>query len=762
MTTDAGRRYLSRSLIVAPGRTPYIPSPFCLTDKRIFHFTDYLYRLEVLPEPPATAVVIGGSQSAVEITLDLAKRYPHGRVLNYVRSFGLRLKDTSPFSEEGFFPAFTKYYFDSSRRSKGILDTYLRLTNYSAADADVLRELYTLIYEQRLAGQQRVFVSGNRIVRSVDAREAGVKLTVEDVHTGHVEQVEAEVVVLATGFRDLGPGEQQERYPKLLHGIADHLVFDDGYLRIAADYLVETPTAPPLFLNGICETSHGIGDSGSFSLLSIRAQAIQRRLADMIDSPYRSAEHSTEGENMAPQVLPDDGYQPLLSWREPPVQTTVPGPMSQEFLARQEIHESNARSYPRRLPIAVRRAEGALVEDVDGNIYLDFLTGAGVLSLGHNHPDVVNAVKDQLSIYTHGLDLPTPVKDKFTELQLEMLPEQMRERMKVHFCGPTGANGVEAAIKLCKIATGRSDIIAFQGGFHGSTAGAMSVTGNLHPKSQIHNGMPGVHFFPFSYCGRCPLGLTPDTCSTNCATYLERSLADSHSGIPLPAAVLLELVQGEGGSIPATNQFARRIRDITSHFDVPLIVDEVQTGCGRTGTWFAFEQYDIEPDVIVASKALSGIGLPIAILLYDRKLDKWEPGSHIGTFRGNQLAFAAGIAAVDVMRRDKVLQNVRTRGAEFVESLQKLGQRTPWVADVRSAGLLLGMEFADPRDGSDATEFARAVQAAALRHGLIVEVGGRNDGTLRLLPPLTVTKEQVDKAVELLERAFAEVDPEFA
>jgi L-ornithine N5-oxygenase len=295
--TVSGTRYLSRSLVVAPGRTPYIPSPFHgVADKRIFHCTDYLYSIEALPEPPATAVVIGGSQSAVEITLDLAKRYPHGCVLNYVRSFGLRLKDTSPFSEEGFFPGFTKYYFESSRRSKDILDAYMRPTNYSSSDADVLRELYLLIYEQRMADRQRVFMSGNRTVRSVDTSEDAISLTVEEVHTGQVEQVEADVVILATGFRDLGPGEQQQRYPELLDGIADHLVFDDGYLRIAEDYLVEAPTAPPLFLNGLCETSHGIGDGGSFSLLSLRAAAIQRRLADVLGISVFSTSRSVGGE----------------------------------------------------------------------------------------------------------------------------------------------------------------------------------------------------------------------------------------------------------------------------------------------------------------------------------------------------------------------------------------------------------------------------------------------------------------------------------
>lgn len=280
VTTASGATYLGRSLVIAPGRTPYVPAPFDqVDDKRVFHFTEYLYRIDALREPPATTVVIGGSQSAVEITLDLARRFPNGDVRSYVRAFALRLKDTSPFSEEGFFPAFTDYYFDAPRPGKLVLDAYMRPTNYSSVDEDVLHELYQLIYEQRLANRQRVWVSGNRVVRSAEQSDDGVLLTVEEVHTGALERVEADAVVLATGFRDLGPAENQEPYPALVSGVADRLVFDDGYLRISRDYLVEARDAPPLFFNGVCETSHGIGDSGSFSLLSLRAAAIQRRLA---------------------------------------------------------------------------------------------------------------------------------------------------------------------------------------------------------------------------------------------------------------------------------------------------------------------------------------------------------------------------------------------------------------------------------------------------------------------------------------------------
>ncbi|MFJ9693717.1 diaminobutyrate--2-oxoglutarate transaminase family protein [Kitasatospora sp. NPDC101183] len=437
----------------------------------------------------------------------------------------------------------------------------------------------------------------------------------------------------------------------------------------------------------------------------------------------------------------------------PQVTGDLPGPRSAAFLTRQAGYESNARSYPRRLPIAIEQASGSLVRDVDGNVFIDFLAGAGVLSLGHNHPELVAAVTAQLDVLTHGLDFPTPVREEFVEAQLSMLPESMRSRMKIHFCGPTGANAVDAALKLCKTATGRGDVISFQGGFHGSTHAAMALTGLVSQKRPVPNGVPGVHFFPYSYCARCPVGLTPDACATNCVTYLERALTDGNGGVPLPAAVVMEMIQGEGGIIPATVDFARRVRTLTRELGIPLVVDEVQTGCGRTGTWFAFEEYGIEPDVVIASKALSGIGTPVALILYDAALDTWAPGAHTGTFRGNQLAFAAGVEAVRIVRRDDILGNVVRRGEQIADSLKPLLDE-PWVAEVRGRGLIWGIEFADPEDGSPAGGLATAVQRAALHGGLIVEVGGRDDAVVRLMPPLNVTEATVDTACSILLHAI--------
>ncbi|MEU5690825.1 diaminobutyrate--2-oxoglutarate transaminase family protein [Actinosynnema sp. NPDC020468] len=444
----------------------------------------------------------------------------------------------------------------------------------------------------------------------------------------------------------------------------------------------------------------------------------------------------------------------LIDTDYPLVVTDLPGPRSAEYLDHQARWESNARSYPRRLPIALAEGFGSFVRDVDGNVFLDFLSGAGVLALGHNHPEVAEAAAGRLRVLTHGLDFPTSAKREFLDAQISMLPAGMRDRTKVHFCGPTGANAVEAALKLCKTATGRGGVVAFQGGFHGSTHAAMALSGLVSQKEPVADGMPGVHFFPYSYCGRCPLGLRPDSCQVNCVGYLEKALRDGNGGVATPAAVVVEMVQGEGGMIPARRDFVRRLRALTAELDIPLVVDEVQTGCGRTGTWFAFEQYDIEPDVVVASKALSGIGLPVSIILYDRRLDTWAPGAHTGTFRGNQLAFAAGVEMVRIVRRDDVLGNVRRRGEQLRARLGEL-ETNPWVREVRGRGLMWGVELADPVDGRPAGDRAAAVQTHALRHGLIVEVGGRDDGVVRLMPPLNVTARVVDRAADILLAAVA-------
>jgi diaminobutyrate-2-oxoglutarate transaminase len=439
----------------------------------------------------------------------------------------------------------------------------------------------------------------------------------------------------------------------------------------------------------------------------------------------------------------------------PAIRTPIPGPRSAQLLARQDSRESNARTYPRRLSLAVARASGSYLQDLDGNVFIDFLNGAGSLPLGHSHPEVLEAVAHQLPLFMHGLDFPTEIRDDFISAHLSMLPAEMQGRTRIGFCGPTGANAVEAALKLCKTATGRSEIVAFQGGYHGGSHGAMAVSGLVSQKERVANQMPGVHFFPYPYELRSPLGGDPETLGARCAEYLERSLRDPIGGIPLPAAVILEVIQGEGGVIPASTPFLRGVRKATRELGIPLIVDEVQTGCGRSGSWFAFEEHGITPDVIAASKALGGTGMPVAVIMYDESLDAWSAGAHTGTFRGNQAAFAAGLAALRVIKRDGILENVRELGAVALARLRAMAEEFEIVAEARGAGLMLGLELADPVSGEPDALVATVVQRAALERGLILELGGREDAVLRMLPALNLSRETLDQALGILHEALA-------
>jgi diaminobutyrate-2-oxoglutarate transaminase len=463
---------------------------------------------------------------------------------------------------------------------------------------------------------------------------------------------------------------------------------------------------------------------------------------------------------MTTGAIPIDLFEPRDdddAWPEfdrPEMHTDLPGPRSASLLRRQEERESSARTYPRRLPIAIARGSGSYVVDVDGNVFIDFLNGAGALPLGHSHPELVDAVREQLPLLTHGLDFPSELKDEFVSAQLSMLPEEMRASTKIAFCGPTGANAVEAALKLCKTATGRGEIVAFQGAYHGGSHGAMAVSALISQKEPIANGMPGVHFFPFPYGLRCALPGDPAGAGERCLQYFERSLRDPLGGVTRPAAVILEVVQGEGGVIPAPTDFLQGVRRVTRDLGIPLIVDEIQCGCGRSGNWFAFEQHGIVPDVIVASKALGGLGLPISVVLYHESLDAWQSGAHTGTFRGNHLAFAAGVTLLEIIRRDGILDHVKRMSMEALARLAGMAAEHECVAEARGAGLLLGLELIDPETGDADSAAALAVQRAALERGLIVELGGRGDSVVRLLPPLNVSRRTLDQALDILDEAL--------
>nr|WP_202805649.1 diaminobutyrate--2-oxoglutarate transaminase [Actinopolymorpha alba] len=440
----------------------------------------------------------------------------------------------------------------------------------------------------------------------------------------------------------------------------------------------------------------------------------------------------------------------------------APAPPPHAVLQRQRLRESSARTYARSFPIVPVRASGMTITGADGTTYLDCLAGAGSLALGHNHPVVVEAIRQVLDSQAplHALDLATPVKDTFVETLFALLPDDLARHGRIHFCGPTGADAVEAALKLTRTATGRHGVLAFTGAYHGMTAGALSVTGNVAVRTPVAPAPTDVTRLPYPYSYRCPFGIGGSEGAATGAKYIASLLDDPSGGVLPPAAMIVEPVQGEGGVIPAPDEWLREMRAITADRQIPLIVDEVQTGVARTGAFWAIEHAGITPDVLVLSKAVGG-GLPLAVIVYDSRLDGWQVGAHTGTFRGNQLAMATGAATLRYAAEHDLAQHARVVGQRLRAELNRLAADRPSVGEVRGRGFMLGIEVVDRDAAPDALdsrppapELAARIRAEAFRRGLIVELGGREDSVVRLLPPLVISEAEADSVIERLAAAW--------
>ncbi|MFD7559498.1 diaminobutyrate--2-oxoglutarate transaminase family protein [Streptomyces sp. NPDC059835] len=417
------------------------------------------------------------------------------------------------------------------------------------------------------------------------------------------------------------------------------------------------------------------------------------------------------------------------------------------ILRRQSQRESAARTYARSLPIVPVRARGLTIEGADGRRYLDCLSGAGTLALGHNHPVVLEAVRGVLDSGAplHVLDLATPVKDAFTTELFANLPPALAADARIQFCGPAGTDAVEAALKLVRTATGRSGLLAFTGAYHGMTAGALDASGGA---ADVR-----VTRLPYPQDFRCPFGVGGSEGAELGARWTENLLDDPKGGAPAPAGMIVEPVQGEGGVLPAPDAWLRRMREITEARGIPLIADEVQTGVGRTGAFWGVDHAGVVPDVLVLSKAIGG-SLPLAVIVYRAGLDVWAPGAHAGTFRGNQLAMAAGTATLAYVRENRLAERAASLGERMLTALRGLAADHPCIGDVRGRGLMIGVELVDPETGDSAPALAAAVRQECLDRGLIVELGGRHSAVVRLLPPLTLTDEQAGAVLDRLADAI--------
>ena len=443
----------------------------------------------------------------------------------------------------------------------------------------------------------------------------------------------------------------------------------------------------------------------------------------------------------------------------PLIKTPPPGPISQQYLEYHFTHESSAVSYPRGMPMAIRRATGATVEDVDGNIYIDFFGGAGVMNVGHSNPEVIQAAREQLDNFTHALDIPGPARKGMVEQLASILPGDLN---KILFGGPTGSDAVESALKLAKYNTKRHGILAFEGAYHGMTAGALSVCSGSPFKGDFLPLMPEVHFAPYSYCYCCAFNREPETCECECGNYVEHLVEDSHSGVGHPAAILVESIQGEGGSIVPDERFIQKLREICDKYEILLIDDEIQAGFCRTGKMFACEHFGIVPDIMTMSKALGGAGFPISAIAYKQELDTFPPGKHIGTFRGNMIAYAGGAAGIQFMLKNELANYALKLGDTMLSMLKDLECESNIIGEARGKGLMLGIEFVkDKATKQPAPELASKIRTLCHQKGLCIEIGGHYFNVARFLPPLIITEKLAKKGIEIFADSMKELEKSF-
>ena len=407
--------------------------------------------------------------------------------------------------------------------------------------------------------------------------------------------------------------------------------------------------------------------------------------------------------------------------------------------------ESEVQSYARAFPRVFNKAKGELLFDNDGNEYLDFLAGAGTLNYGHNNP----LFKETLIQYiqddgiTHGLDMHTKAKGEFLETFNEKILKPRNLDYVVQFTGPTGTNAVEAALKLARNIKGRENIIAFTNGFHGVSLGALAATGNSHHRGAAGVSLSGTSRMPYD-------GYLGDDIDTT--EYLEKVLSDSSSGIDKPAAVIVETVQGEGGINAASFDWLRNLDKVCKKHDVLLIIDDIQAGCGRTGTYFSFEEAGIYPDMVTLSKSLGGYGLPFAVVLFKPELDQWKPGEHNGTFRGNNFAFVTAKAAIDHYWSDDAFSKDILRKGEYVAKRLDniIAQYGEGNFSAKGRGMFRGINCVNG-------DLAGKITRNCFKNGLIIETSGADDQIVKFFCPLIISDDNLKKGLDIVEAAIKEV-----
>jgi 4-aminobutyrate aminotransferase len=437
----------------------------------------------------------------------------------------------------------------------------------------------------------------------------------------------------------------------------------------------------------------------------------------------------------------------------PDIKTPLPGPNAKAIIDRDERFVSP--SYTRSYPLVMAGGQGSVVEDVDGNRFLDCAAGIAVNATGHGHPEVVKAIVDQAQRFLHmsGTDFYYEPQVRLAELMAEIAPMGGDKRS---FFSNSGTEAVEASLKLAKWYTKRHNVIAFLGSFHGRTMGSLSLTSSkITQRKGFGPLVPGVYHAPYANCYRCPVNRTPDTCCAECTNRITDEILVQLVSPDEVAAIVVEPIQGEGGYVVPPPVFHERLREIASTYGMVLVADEVQSGMGRTGKMFAIEHFGVEPDVVATAKGIAS-GMPLGVCTARAEIMSWPPGAHASTFGGNPVSCAAACATIDLLRRE-LCRNAEQVGAVLLEGARALMEKHPLIGDVRGKGLMVGIECVKDRQSKErAIEERDEVVDAAFHKGLLVLGAGKN--TIRLSPPLVLTRAQAATALRILDESFTDVE----
>ena len=440
----------------------------------------------------------------------------------------------------------------------------------------------------------------------------------------------------------------------------------------------------------------------------------------------------------------------------PKIVVTPPGPKARELVKKDESLMSP--SYGRFYPLVVESGKGCIVKDVDGNEFIDFNSGLVCMNVGHNHPKVVSAIKNQCDRFLHysNTDFYYEEVVDLADRLAHITPGSPEKKV---FFGNSGAEAIEAAVKLAKWHSRRQLFIAFISAFHGRTVGALSFTSSKPTQRRsFFPLMPGVTHVPYGYCYRCPYKLTFPECHYWCVDFIDEYVLQKYIPPEDTAAILVEPVQGEGGYVVPPPEYHQRLKKLADKYGLLFIDDEVQSGMGRTGKWFAIEHWGVEPDIICTSKALAS-GLPLGACIAKAKVMDWVPGSHASTFGGNPLSCVAASAVIDVIKEEKLLENATKQGAYIMKRLNELKEKNEIVGDIRGKGLMVGMEIVEDKESKKpAPQKVTEIMMRSWKRGVNVISCGAS--TIRIAPPLIITKELVDSALDIIEDTVRQVEKE--